>query len=162
MIVSVILINCLIGYHINCRHLILFGLRDSLHCHGGSWFNISTFLYPSWNLIKNLFLPETYYTTPVNYLLICLENYSLNNHSNSHTFAFTTVPTWILLPRPQIPSVGGWGRPKKIINNRWFHGQLRSFSGSEFQAYSWFFKSLIKIKKTSKQDHTQTKFPVIH
>ena len=122
MIVLLIQISCLIRYNINCRHLSLFCIRDPLYCQGGNFIQYQHLLETTFKPQQKIFLPDTYYTTPVKYLLICLDNYSLKYYSNSHTFSFTTAPTWILLPLPLNPLCGVFGE-----NNNNNKQQVRSW-----------------------------------
>ena len=90
-------------------------------------FEVISFSQPSWNLTKNVLFWETPFTTPVNSLLIILENHSLNSSSNSPTFTFTTVPTRILSPLP-LDLYYMWGVILIIIiKGRSINGELRLF-----------------------------------
>ena len=109
MVVSLIQINCLIRYHTNCKRLSLFGIRNPLYFHVKKIIQYQHLLEPILKPQQNLFFPETDYNTAVNYLQMFLENYSFNYYSNSHTFAFTTFPTWILLTLPLNLLCGGLG-----------------------------------------------------
>ena len=126
-----------------------------------SWFEVISFLQLSWNITKNLSLPDNHCTTPVNYFLNRLENNPLTFSFNSPTLALTTIPTTILSPLPLYLHCVWGGRLITSNKNRGVNVdlivlQLGGFSDrlERLDAFSGFFSK--KNSKPQKQDCTQT------